>query len=213
MIEKYNQRLAEAQAGMIQEVLRSANGAANTPMRTCCGSPINCHHNTDCAVPTEPRPVRFNGRKTYETMMGVFLERERQHAKWGEQNPPDVNPSRDLRYVRLPASIVFTHENYGHEADNWKFVNEERAKEGKTAWDGILLEEVYEALAESDPSKLRAELVQVAAVAVAWIEAIDRRKAREAVTTKGTKITEIWQPGDLLPSAILVEPIEPPDAA
>jgi hypothetical protein len=37
------------------------------------------------------------------------------------------------------------------------------------------MEEVREAMAESDPAKLRVELVQVAAVSVAWIEALDRR--------------------------------------
>ncbi|HYF53037.1 MAG TPA: hypothetical protein VEA41_02135 [Salinarimonas sp.] len=42
----------------------------------------------------------------------------------------------------------------------------------------ILAEEVAEALAESDPMLLRAELVQVAAVAVQWVEAIDRRLRR-----------------------------------
>ena len=39
----------------------------------------------------------------------------------------------------------------------------------------ILAEEVYEAFAESEPRRLREELVQVAAVAAKWIEAIDRR--------------------------------------
>lgn len=37
-----------------------------------------------------------------------------------------------------------------------------------------------EALAESDPARLRAELVQVAAVAVCWIEAIDRRATADS---------------------------------
>jgi len=47
-------------------------------------------------------------------------------------------------------------------------------------WDGVLLEQVYKALAEAsaDPAKLRAELVQVAAVAESWVLAIDRREAR-----------------------------------
>ncbi|TIH26025.1 NUDIX hydrolase, partial [Subtercola vilae] len=42
-------------------------------------------------------------------------------------------------------------------------------------WQDILLEEVFEAFAESDTSKLRTELIQVAAVAQQWVEAIDRR--------------------------------------
>jgi hypothetical protein len=44
----------------------------------------------------------------------------------------------------------------------------------------VLDEEVWEAFAESDPAKLRAELVQVAAVAFRWIEALDARKGERA---------------------------------
>lgn len=43
--------------------------------------------------------------------------------------------------------------------------------------EAILDAEVCEAFDESDSKKLRANLVQVAAVAVNWIEAIDRRGA------------------------------------
>ena len=47
-------------------------------------------------------------------------------------------------------------------------------------WLAILHEETGEAatgILEGDEENLRAELVQVAAVAVAWVEAIDRRRA------------------------------------
>lgn len=47
--------------------------------------------------------------------------------------------------------------------------------DGTITWRDILTEEVFEAYAESDPVKLRAELVQVAAVAVKMCEAIDRK--------------------------------------
>lgn len=40
----------------------------------------------------------------------------------------------------------------------------------------VLLEEVMEALAESDEDRLRVELIQVAAVAAKWVQAIDRRR-------------------------------------
>ncbi|MGW6638503.1 hypothetical protein [Streptomyces cyaneofuscatus] len=49
---------------------------------------------------------------------------------------------------------------------------------GEGTYQHVFLEEVYEALAESDPAKLRAELVQAVAVGVKWIEAIDRRAAK-----------------------------------
>lgn len=42
-------------------------------------------------------------------------------------------------------------------------------------WRHIFLEEAFEALAETDPAKLREELIQALAVGVAWIEDIDSR--------------------------------------
>ena len=106
-------------------------------------------------------------------------EREAQDRKWGEQNHPDLDP-HDIAFV--------TRDVYAVRAERWKQINTQRAGSGCevkgrnpaascTAWDGVLLEEVYEALAEDDPAKLRAELIQVAAVAQAWAEAIDRRAA------------------------------------
>lgn len=53
---------------------------------------------------------------------------------------------------------------------------DEAAAQGKCAWSDILLEETMEAMAETDTARLRAELIQVAAVAVRWINSIDRRK-------------------------------------
>jgi len=103
-----------------------------------------------------------------EDTLGVFdevaTERLNQDKRFGEQNHPDIGgPNAD----RL-------RQYYSRNADDHRHDNDHRG-DWPLAWDGILLEEVYEALAESDPAKLRAELVQVAAVAVAWIEAIDRR--------------------------------------
>lgn len=113
----------------------------------------------------------------------IVAERSRQDAKWGQQDHPAID-HRDIPDV--------THHHYGHRADLWKSYNAERAigvepgsrcprnidgPHKHTAWDGVLLEEVYEALGEADPDRMRAELVQVAATTVAWIAAIDRRTA------------------------------------
>lgn len=49
------------------------------------------------------------------------------------------------------------------------------------SWADILLEEVAEALAEDDPALVRAELVQVAAVVVKFIEAIDTQSSAVGV--------------------------------
>lgn len=91
----------------------------------------------------------------------VFNERIRQDERWGEQNHPD--------------NFYNERAIFAMQAEDLKVVNDLSARDGDVDWTGILLEEVFEAVAESDAAKLRAELIQVAAVAVAWIEAIDRR--------------------------------------
>lgn len=89
----------------------------------------------------------------------IEAERLRQEAKWGEQNHPDgtgdVCHQAEAHYRRTRADAA--------------------AQAGTLTWKDIALEEVWEALAERDPSKLRAELIQALAVGVAWVEAIDRR--------------------------------------
>lgn len=88
----------------------------------------------------------------------VVTERARQDAKWGEQSHPDG-----------------TSEIWSHKADEFRASCQASFALGHGTWLDILLEEVYEAAAEYDPAALRTELIQVAAVCVAWAEAIDRR--------------------------------------
>ena len=91
----------------------------------------------------------------------VARERSRQDAKWGEQNHHDGTGRAGDRFQAEMAREICKANGPGQ--DNWR---------------DILTEEVHEAYAETDPAKLRAELVQVAAVAVAWVESIDRRSGR-----------------------------------
>jgi hypothetical protein len=90
----------------------------------------------------------------------VAAERARQDDKWGEQDHPDGTGA------------------FKPEADAARERCERLFASGHPMWWPILLEEVYEALAEEAPIKLREELIPVAAVAVAWVEAIDRRASR-----------------------------------
>jgi len=96
-------------------------------------------------------------------MREIWDERKRQEAKWGEQNHPDGTDTE--RWTKAAAN-------------NARILCDRAAKEGKLTFRHILTEETAEAFAEVDADKLRAELVQVAAVAVCWIESIDRRKAK-----------------------------------
>ncbi|MFD9630115.1 NUDIX hydrolase [Streptomyces violascens] len=95
-------------------------------------------------------------------MAEVDAERQRQLAKFGDQRHPDG--------TGLPI--------YRHSANRYRDHADRAAASGVLAWRDVLLEEVHEALAESDPAALRAELVQCAAVIHAWIHDLDGREAQ-----------------------------------
>lgn len=85
----------------------------------------------------------------------VIEERRRQVVKWGQQDHPSGDTSPELQELCDRAQVL--------------------CKSSDDTWPRILLEEVLEAFVEPEGPRLRQELIQVAAVAVAWIEAIDRR--------------------------------------
>jgi len=117
-------------------------------------------------VSTVPRPRPFHESATEVRLDEVFYERGAQDARWGEQNHPDG--------TGLPTDKA--------SANFARLITDTNAKEGRLTFRDILHEEVAEAFAETEPNKLRAELIQVAAVAVAWVEAIDRRTASEVAS-------------------------------
>jgi glutamate synthase domain-containing protein 1 len=91
----------------------------------------------------------------------IFIERNSQDKKWGEQNHPMI--------------LANNHEHYRGMAIITKTINELANVANEKSWDNIIFEEMYEAFSEKDPKLQRAEMVQVAAVAVAIIENLDRR--------------------------------------
>lgn len=109
----------------------------------------------------------------------VRAERARQDAKWGEQNHPDGSGRNTRPLAGSYDDYAVDGENYADEIAMWaRSECQLAAEDGQATWSRILIEEVFEALAESDPAMLRTELVQVAAVAQQWVEAIDRRNNR-----------------------------------
>jgi hypothetical protein len=104
----------------------------------------------------------------------VLTERARQDAKWGQQNHPDGTGEHW-------EALTGRHAGAAAEmAEDAQRRTDEAAERGECTWSLILAEEFAEAVAEQDPAKLRTELVQVAAVALQWVEAIDRRAALTA---------------------------------
>jgi hypothetical protein len=89
----------------------------------------------------------------------VAAERVAQDVRFGVQVFPDGTGG---------ASAVARADTARRETD-------QAAHDGVLTWRHILMEEVLEAIAESDSDRLRGELVQAAAVAVKWVQALDRR--------------------------------------
>ena len=118
-------------------------------------------------------------RRIAEVAADVIVERARQHGKWGAQDCPNL-------FLEAQYSL--------HASDVQRVTCQERFRQGIGSWADILLEELAEGLDEARRAAmapagsadregalndLRDELVQVAAVAAAWVEAVDREIRRE----------------------------------
>lgn len=101
-------------------------------------------------------------------MTEVSLERDRQEEKWGQQNWPSFDSPLETISDRLAAhGICFTE-------DEARANCETASNEGRLTYSRIFMEEVVEAMSTTNVADLRKELIQVAAVAVAWAESLDR---------------------------------------
>lgn len=114
-----------------------------------------------------PEQLRLQRQINILTVLGeVRAERTHQDDMWGaDRDQPNG--------TGLPGSL--------HDSRKARSLCKQAFEQGRGTWRHILDEEMCEAFAESDPHLLRAELVQVAAVAVAWIENLDRNIALEAM--------------------------------
>lgn len=114
--------------------------------------------------------VRMHGA---DILGEIAAERGRQVEKWGVQHHPDSTGGE----VEHAFGMARYLPGWVNLARSMKARCDRLHHLGRDTWEAILTEEFCEAMAESDPARLREELVQVAAVAVAWIEDIDSRAA------------------------------------
>jgi hypothetical protein len=96
----------------------------------------------------------------------VRVEKQRQIEKWGVQSHLDGTGPET---VPLGSGEILT---YSELADIYKAEFEVTHLDNLETWADILLEEVFEALAEENPLNLYAELYQVAAVTESWMRDI-----------------------------------------
>ncbi|MDP1878002.1 MAG: hypothetical protein Q8M17_10665 [Actinomycetota bacterium] len=95
---------------------------------------------------------------TISVLAEVAAERDRAEAKFPNQHLPN-GTSEDM---------------WGGDCIAAKALVDFHLERGTATWREVLYEEVTEAFSEENPSLLRAELIQVAAMAVRWIEDLDR---------------------------------------
>lgn len=94
-------------------------------------------------------------------LLEVAAERARQDATWGQQD-----------HIGVDAFVEYGVPS----AASARAACATASAGGTVSWAHILVEEVAEALEAPSTADLRQELVQIAAVAVAWIESIDRTR-------------------------------------
>ena len=108
---------------------------------------------------------------SFSACVAVIDERLRQDKKFGVQDHLSVP-----NFVRGKPNVACAHSKVPV-ASYMREYNDTLVSFQRLTWGPILVEEVSEALeaaASESPAALRAELVQVAAVAVAWIDCLDR---------------------------------------
>lgn len=94
-------------------------------------------------------------------LMGVWKERDHLAAELGDHDRAD---GTGYAYMREKAEIA------ANECDT-------RLMAGRGSWRLLLRKQVTRAFAGMDAAELRPALIRVAAIALAWVEAIDRRTA------------------------------------
>lgn len=107
-------------------------------------------------------------------MTGVWSLSDEAALIWGEVKR-ELTVLEAHRKDDLPDSWGDWLDAYDDKALALKRINFERIRRGDLAWDGVLLEKTFTALAEPDRARQRAELVRLAAAAVAYIGKLDRR--------------------------------------
>jgi hypothetical protein len=140
------------------------------------------------AISGGPRCVQADGRcsvhgavwtdgcGTSSVLLDVRAERAKQFALHGahERTQDGTGPYAEWFPVLGPDGCPLEAEAIERLCrDDYE---EHRRRHGAPTWMHLVREEVAEAFQENDPARLREELVQVAALAVAWVEQLDARR-------------------------------------
>lgn len=129
--------------------------------------------------PTDPIIVPRTGRAPSPLVRitrEIWEELRRAEIKFPDQHLPNGTPAHVER-IGLEKAL----DQARRTANMYRKVCKTAAADGSLTWRHVLTEEFFEALAEHDPAALRAELLQVAAMAVRWVKDIDMGADRPTV--------------------------------
>lgn len=104
----------------------------------------------------------------------IAMERHRQIKRYGlnRENPDGTGPRTAWLLPLAPESAAEIQKVFRQDYEDW----EEEGGNGPVTWVHLIREEIAEAFQETDPDRLRAELIQVAALCVSWIQNLDHRE-------------------------------------
>lgn len=108
--------------------------------------------------------------QTLDVLDDVRAERARQFAKYGTNSSLDYGTGEPWLMPLSVDGVDRIQESLRADYEVYKQLNG-----GKPTWMHLVREEVAEAFVETNPQRLRAELLQVAALCVSWVEKIDAR--------------------------------------
>lgn len=133
----------------------------------------------------DPHPDTYTGWESASkrVLSAVLAERWRQVAKYGLNRGICDGSGPDTRWLLPYTNIPSFFANQAGRADSIESTLRDDyedfvAETGAPTWVHLVREEVAEAFCESDPAKLEAELIQVAALCVSWVERIRERGAK-----------------------------------
>lgn len=110
--------------------------------------------------------------RTIQVLEEVFEERSRQVDRYGHNDDLADGSGPETRWLLPYTSDSAQAVESALRADYEGFEDET----GKPTWVHLLREELAEVFAEDDSDRLQEELVQVAALAVSWVESLRGRE-------------------------------------
>lgn len=119
----------------------------------------------------------ISGRGACSTLTVLHLvaqERQRQYDQYGTNETLPDGTGPQVRWAAPASGLVATDLE-----QDFRTSYEAADNLGRLTWRHLVLEEIAEAFQETDPERLTEELIQVAALAVSWVEKITARPTPE----------------------------------